>query len=48
MIVFKDKRDFYRLGYDPSTFTYFQSEDPTHKFECTFECSRQGVGIFGA
>lgn len=48
MVLFKNKKDFLNLHHDPKTFTYFQSEDPTHKFESTIECSRGGVGIFGA
>lgn len=48
MILFKNKKDFYNLHHDPKTFSYFTSEDPTHRFESTIECSRGGVGIFGA
>lgn len=49
LVIVRDGDDFKALENDPENFTYFEHalEGQTH-LQSTIECSRSGVGIFGA
>jgi len=49
LVMIRDRRDLTALEHDPENFTYFEkdTEGQTH-LHSTIECSRGGVGVFGA
>ncbi|EDV0150258.1 aspartate aminotransferase family protein, partial [Salmonella enterica subsp. enterica] len=49
LVMVRDGNDFKALENDPENFTYFEHalEGQTH-LQSTIECSRSGVGVFGA
>ncbi|SYL11098.1 L-tyrosine decarboxylase [Klebsiella pneumoniae] len=49
LVMVRDGDDFKALENDPENFTYFEHalEGQTH-LQSTIECSRSGVGVFGA
>ena len=49
VVVIRERDDLEHLVADPENFTYFEEENEGHDhMQATIECSRGGVGLFGA